>query len=528
MNTQLAPLDWVVIVIYVAILFLGGWFFMPKKTEDTHDYFLAGGQVPAWLAAVSVLSATQSAATFLGGPDYGYRGDYTYLAGNIGGLMGAIFVAQVLIPRFYALKATTVYELLEVRFDRTAMRSAGGMFLIGRVLAGGARVYLAAIAVSMVMFADVSASGIILAAAAVIAASFGFTFVGGLKSVLWNDLVQFVIYVVAALSVLVFLWTSIPASTAEILAGLAATPDGTDKLRVLDFSADPARPFSLLAIVTGLFLLYIGNSGLDQDTTQRLLASRDARTGARGLYLSVIATVPVVWIFVTIGLLLHVFYNRPELMGGAVPAAAASFQGEKINIFMHYILTQVPPGLRGLVTVGVVAAAVATTNSALNAMSSVMVQDFYRPWREARGARPEGHYVQAGRWGMGLVGLAMFGMAALSFYWQRYSDTPLLEFALQVMVFAYAGLLGVYFTAIFSTRGSTNSVMAALATGFLVVLLCQPYIVDLLSLPDVLKRLSFPYQLCLGTFFSTLVCLASPGEGRVARAQPAAITKPSR
>lgn len=508
MNPQFAALDWAVIALYVGILFLGGWLFMPSRTQDTRDYFLASGEVPAWLAAVSVLSATQSAATFLGGPDYGYRGDYTYLSGSIGALMGAVFVARVLIPRFYAMRATTVYELLGCRFGAMAMRWAGGMFLVGRVLAGGARVYLAAIAVSMVMFADISAQGIIIAAAGVVLASFAFTFVGGLKAVLWNDLIQFVIYLVAAISVLLFLWSSIPASTGEILAGLAASPGGADKLRVIDLSLDPSRPFALIAIATGLFLLYIGNSGLDQDTTQRLLASRDAKTGARGLYLSVLATVPVVWIFVTIGLLLHVFYTRPELMGGAIASASTSFEGEKISIFMHYILTELPPGLRGLVTIGVLAAAVATTNSALNAMSSVMVQDFYRPLRERRGAADETHYVQAGRIGMGLAGIAMFAMAALSYYWQRYSDMPLLEFALQVMVFAYAGLLGVYFTAIFSNRGSTASVIAALTAGFFTVLLFQHYVIDSLGLPVGLKQFSFPYQLCAGTLVSTLVCLA--------------------
>lgn len=517
MNSPFTAIDWIVIAAYCLVLLGGGWFFMPRKTEDTRDYFLAGGQVPAWLAAVSVLSATQSAATFLGGPDYGYRGDYTYLASNIGGLMGAVVVARVLIPRFYAIGATTVYELLDQRYGRTAVRWAGGMFLLGRVLAGGARVYLAAIAIAMVMFASVSAQGILLAAAALIIASFAFTFVGGLKSVLWNDLVQFIIYLSSAIAVLVFLRLSIPASTGEIIAGLSAAPGGVDKLRLIDLTTDTSQPFSLLAIMSGVFLLYIGNAGLDQDTTQRLLACKDAKTGARGLYLSVIATVPVVWVFVTIGLLLHVVYSRPDLMAGPVLSAEASFQGQKINIFMHYILTQVPPGLRGLVTIGVTAAAVATTNSALNAMSSVIVQDFYRPWREKRGSAADRHYVDAGRIGMGIVGIAMFGMAILSFYWQRYSDTPLLEFALQVMVFAYAGLLGVYFTAIFTSRGSTASVIAALIAGFVTVALFQPYLVDVFGLPMALKRFSFPYQLCVGTLVSTLICLLgrtalAPGE----------------
>ena len=514
MSSAFGLTDWIVVVAYLGLLAGGGWLFMPRHTEDAREYFLAGGTVPAWLAAVSVLSATQSAATFLGGPDYGYRGDYTYLSSNIGGLLGSLVVAKVLIPRFYAMNAATAYELLTVRFSATATRWAGGTFLVGRVLAGGASVYLAAIAIAMVVTAQVTPAGIVVAAGALVLASFLFTFVGGLRSVLWNDLVQFVVYLGAAIAVLVFLWWSIPASTGAILHGLAHTPEGLNKLRLVDLSLDPSHPFSLLAIVTGIALLYVANNGLDQDTTQRLLACRDARTGARGLYLSVLATVPVVAIFVTIGLLLYVHYHRPDLMGGTVPAVESQFAGQKVNIFMHYILTEVPPGLRGLVTVGVTAAAVATTNSALNAMSSVLIQDFYRPLRERRGSAPEHHYVLAGRAGMGVVGVAMFAMAVVSYYWQRYADLPLLEFALQVMVFAYAGLLGVYFTALFTSRGTTGSVVAALMLGFTTVLLLQPAIATTLGLPAALTGLSFPYQLCVGSLVAALVCAAPRGASR--------------
>jgi len=511
MTTSFAPFDWIVIVGYLAVLVVGGWAFTPRHTETARDYFLAGGTVPAWLTAVSVLSATQSAATFLGGPDFGYNGDFTYLGTNLGGLLGAIFVARVLIPRFYAARVTTVYELLAQRYGARATRWAGAIFLIGRVLAGGARLYLAAIAVAMVMSSTVSAQGILIAAALLVAASFFFTFVGGLRSVLWIDLIQFAVFLASAIAVLVFLRLSIPASNADILHGLTHAPGGVDKLRLFDLSLDPSKPFSLLAIVTGIALLYIGSSGLDQDVTQRLLACRDARTGARSLYASVIATVPVVTIFITIGLLLHVFYDRPELMGGATAAAGKAFGGEKISIFMHYILTQLPPGLRGLVTAGIMAAAVATTNSALNAMSSVLIQDFYRPWRERHGGSDEHHYVQAGRAGMGVIGVAMLIVAVLSFYWQHVARIGLLEFALQVMVFAYAGLLGVFFAAVLTQRGTTTSVIASLIAGFVTITLLQPVIAAAISLPSPLLHLAFPFQLCIGTAVAFLIAIAPRG-----------------
>lgn len=502
------------------LMIAGGWFFTSRDIDSSRDYFLAGGSIPPWLAAISVLSATQSAATFLGGPDYGYRGDLTYLSTNIGGLIGAVFVAQVMLPRFYQIKATTAYELLTMRFSRTATQWAGGMFLVGRVFAGGSRVYLAAIAISMVITGTISAAGIMIAAMLLIVASVLFTFVGGLKSVLWNDLLQFAVYIGSAVAVLIFLRHAIPASTGEIIHGLAQTPDGINKLRLVDFSLSTSRPFSILAIVCGISLLFIANAGMDQETTQRLLACHNARTSAKSLYLSVLATVPVVALFVVIGLLLYVFYDRPDLMGGVTAAADTAYKGEKISIFMHFILTKLPGGLRGLVTVGICSAAIATTNSALNAMASVLVEDFYRPWRSASATLDERHYVNAGRLGMIVIGIALFAMALVSYYWQRYTQMGLLEFALQVMVFSYAGLLGVYFTALFTTRGSTRSVIAALLTGFATVLLLQPAIAAWCGLPSLLTGLSFPFQLCIGSLVAFVVCALPSGRRPVTPAFP--------
>lgn len=505
MPAQFTILDWSIVAFYVLILALAGWL-STRRQRDADDYFLAGHRVPVWLVAVSVLSTTQSAATFLGAPDYGYRGDYTYLTSYLGPLIAAFLVSRLLIPRFYAEGVTTVYELLRNRFDATAMRAAGGMYLVGRVFASGARLYLAAIAVSMIVFADIDAGHVLVASLLLVAMGLAFTFVGGLRSVIWSDLVQVLLYVGAAAIVLVLLWASIPASAGEVMAGLRTTPDGVDKLRLVDLSLDPAAPFSLLATVTGITLLFFASMGLDQDITQRFLACRDPREGRQALYVSVLASVPVVLLFLAIGSLLYVYYDRPDLMGGAAGGGAAGeFGGEKITIFMHYILTEVPPGVRGLVAVGVLAAA--AVNSGLISMASVLVQDFYRPWVARRRAVPEAHFVRAGRVAMVVLALALLAMSLLCFYWQRYTQAPLLTFALSVMTFAYSGLLGVYFTLLFTQRGSTRSVVWALATGFAAIALQQSYVVDLTGLPPAWKMLAFPYQLCIGTAVAFATCL---------------------
>jgi SSS family solute:Na+ symporter len=511
MTAQFTALDWAIVAGYVLLLAVAG-ILSTRRQRDAEDYFLAGHRVPIWLVAISVLSTTQSAATFLGAPDYGYRGDYTYLTSYLGPLIAAFLISRYLIPRFYAEGVTTVYELLRNRFDATAMRAAGGMYLIGRVFASGARLYLAAIAVAMIVFLDIQPAHVLQASIVLVVFGLVFTFVGGLRSVIWSDLVQVALYVGAALAVLWFLWTSIPASTGEIVSGLMAPPEGANKLRLIDLSFDLSHPFSLLATVTGITLLFFASQGLDQDITQRFLACHDEKEGRRALYASALASIPVVLLFLAIGSLLYVFYDRPDLMGGVAGGGAVrEYQGEKITIFMHYILTQIPPGVRGFVAVGVLAAA--AVNSGLISMASVLIQDFYRPWVERRRSMPEAHFVLAGRVGMVLLALALLAMSMLCFYWQRYSKAPLLEFALGVMTFAYSGLLGVYFTILFTRRGSTRSVIAALATGFLAIALQQHYVVDLLGLPAAWKSLAFPFQLCVGTAVAFATCLLGNAGG---------------
>ncbi len=503
-------LDWIIVGGYVLLLVVIGGYFAKRQSKNSRDYFLGGNTMPYWVVAISVLATSQSAATFLGGPDQGYRGDYTYLSTNLGTIIAAIFVAKVLIPKFYALKVTTVYELLSDRFNANTMRAAGGMYLVGRIFASGSRLFLAAIAVAMILFGNIEADSIIISAFLMMVLGFLITFLGGIKSVIWSDMIQFLIYGGTALTVLFILWNSIPASGEEIMNGLKHAPGGQNKLRLFDLSFDFSKPFALISVLTGMTLLSAASFGLDQDMTQRVLTCKNEKEGGRALLIAAIVTIPVVWVFVSIGQLLHVFYERPELMGeGVTSAVGRTFDGEKITIFMHYILGELPSGMKGLVTVGVIAAAVSTINSGLNSMSSVIVEDFYRPWRMRRNkSTSEKHFVRAGQISMGMIGIALFLMSVLCFYWQRYSEMPLLDFALSVMVFSYSGLLGVYFTVLFTKRGSHVSVILALAVGFLVTLFLQDYIIDMLHFPSVLKNLAFSWKLCIGTAIAFLVCVA--------------------
>lgn len=512
MTSVYSTLDWIVFGLYVTLLIATGVYFNRKKSVNTQDYFLGGNAIPTWMVAISVLATSQSAATFLGGPDQGYQGDLSYLATNIGAVIAAILVSIILIPKFYKNKVFTVYELLEKRMGSSAKKQAGMMYLFGRIFASGARLYMAALAVSMILFANIDADSVIIATLVLTAAGLLYTVFGGIRSVIYGDVIQCVVYVSAAIFVLYFLYQAIPASFSQIVEALQHPAPGADsKLALLKFDWDfsSSGVFNFWSAITGFVLLNFAAFGLDQDMTQRVLTCKNAKEANKAMLLSVVLVMPVMLLFILIGLLLFILYQRPDLMQiSAGSELIQDFQGEKITIFMYYVLNEIPPGVKGLVTIGIVAAALSTLNSGLNSMSSVLVNDIYRPFKEKHHINlPEIHYVKAGQVGMALVAVTLCLMAILCFYWQRYTDMPLLKFALSVMVFSYSGLIGVFLTALFTNRGNSVSVFSALVVGFLITLFFQPYVMSILLPQEMVFDLGFTWQLCIGASVSFFVCI---------------------
>jgi len=480
MNSSFSQYDWLVFGSYFLLLLVTSIILSRVKIKTAREFFVGGNSVSMLAVAISVLATSQSAATFLGAPEYSYRGDLTYLGFYLSSFLAVLFVSYVLIPRFYAIKALTVYELLTVRYGIKASKYAGIMFLVGRLFASGARLYIGALAISMIIFSDITAYHIAISIAILMFSALAYTYFGGVKSVILSDVIQAITYVGAGLAVLVYLYASLDMDFATISSKLYSE----DKLKIVDFSLN--GNFNIFTLFSGWLLLNIAAFGLDQDMTQRVLSCKNEKEAKQSLIYSIIFTIPVVVLFLAVGLLLYLFYQDANL--------TQSFQGSSVTIFMYYILNEMPDGLRGFVTVGAIAAALSSTNSVLGAMSSVAVEDIYRPWVGKYSTVNDYHFVKAARISILVFATLLSLMAMLSFYWQQFSDLPLLSFALGVMAFSYSGLLGVYFSALFTGRGNERTVLFALIAGFLTVLSLQPYIFGF--------NLGFSWQIVLGTIVS--------------------------
>ena len=305
----------------------------------------------------------------MGAPEYSYKHDFTFIGFYISALLAVVFVAFVLVPKFYAMKAVTVYELLEVRYGANAKKYAGVMFLLGRIMASGARLYIGALAISMILFSDLTFIHVSVAILILVFGALAYTYFGGVRSVILSDIIQAFTYIGAGVAVLVFLYYSL--DNVDILSIL----NEHNKLEYLDTSLD--GKFSFFSLLTGWFLLNVAAFGLDQDMTQRVLTCKNEKEARNSLIFSILLTIPVVILFLAIGALLFVYYLDSNIV--------QNFESNHVTIFMYYILNEMPEGLRGFVTVGAIAAALSSTNSVLGAMSSVAIQDLYKPYKKAKG-----------------------------------------------------------------------------------------------------------------------------------------------
>jgi SSS family transporter len=498
-NSGLLLGDWLVLGGYFALLAGVGWWFSRRGARTSREYFLGTRAMPAWAVAVSILATAQSAATFVGVPASSYRNDLSYLVANLGGIIAAVVLARVFIPAYYRAGVTTPYELLEARFGPGARTGAAVAYLLGRVLASGARVFVGALPVSLLLFGDTRADHVALAVCAFIVFGVLFTFLGGVSSVIWTDLVQVAVYLGAAVAAVVVLWVRIDLPAAEVLSVLRGPPD---KLAVVSLSTSPAVEFTLFTALTGFVLLTLASHGTDQDLVQRMLTCGSAAKGAWSVVGGVLVGVPAVLLFLLLGLLLHVFYSKA---GGTAP--------EPKDVFQAFALTEMRGGLAGLFLAGLCAAGPAGINSGLNSMASTFVSDIYK---RLRPGRDDAAYLRVGRLGVVGAGVALGACALLCIPWQRATGSQLLSFVLSVMTFAYAGLLGVFLTALFTRRGDSVSAVMALAAGPATVVLFQPFVYARWSgvLPESWRAeaVNYTWALCVGTVVATVVCCSRPGK----------------
>ncbi|HID93035.1 MAG TPA: sodium:solute symporter, partial [bacterium (Candidatus Stahlbacteria)] len=440
---RLAGVDIVVLGLYFcSIVFIGYW--TSRREKDTEDFFLGGRRMPWGAVCLSILATEMSVLTFVGVPADSFRANYAYLQFAIGSLIGRVLIALLFLPAFYKGRVTTVYQYLFQRFGEGTRGTATIFFFVTRLLASGVRLLAASITVSVVTGWPLVISIILMAFIAMV-----YTTVGGIKAVIWTDVMQFIVLMGGALLAIGLLLYRVPGGWHSVTA--LAGPVG--KLRVFDLYAAISNPkWLLVGIVNGCFMTFAA-LGTDQDLTQRMLTCKRTGDSQKALILTGVLDFPIVMAFLFIGTLLWAFYQHfPD----------ANLPANTDRIFPYFIVTQLPMGIRGLLIAGALAAAMSSLDSALGALSSSAVVDIYRPHFKRHAS--ERHYLAVSRLFVVIFCLALIGIAIAC-----RGIEQILWLAFKIGGFTYGSLLGVFLLGVIAKRGSNRGNIIAMISSLVVV-----------------------------------------------------------
>jgi SSS family transporter len=474
--------DYAVLFLSLAVLLGIGLRF--ARQRDTAEFFLARRHIPWWAAALSFLATEISAVTIISVPATAYRENWEYVQFFVGSSLAKWAVALLFIPAFYRYDVTTIYEFLAYRFGRRSQVAASIFFFVTRLAGSGVRLMAASLAVSILLGWPLAPTIAIFTLISV-----AYMAAGGVKAIVWTNVFQALMFLVAGGLTLGFIVAQVEGGVAAILrvAGDAG------RLNVINWGPRFDSPGFLrqsftdpnivwVAVLNG-FIGSMAAFGTDQDLMQRLLTVETRGQSQRTLCLTPLGTALVLLIYLGLGASLFTFYTQH-------PALAVSRPDE---IVPHFVQQVMPAVLRGFMLSAIVLASI---DSPLGALASSFVTDIYRPLL-ARG-RSEKHYLRVSRISVALFGVMLGALAyAFSFF------DGILWLAFKIAGVTFGSLLGVFLLGLLTRRRIADGAnVAAMITMALVNLI-------LLALAETaVLPLAWSWLVILGTAGTILLSLA--------------------
>jgi SSS family transporter len=437
------PLDLAIILIYLLGVTALGIRFRGKQ-RDVRDYFLGGRTAPWWALAFSIVATETSTLTIIGTPALAYSGNMTFLQLIFGYVVGRFLICLIFLPGYFRGEYLTAYAVIEKRFGQRMRSVAAVTFLGTRTLAEGVRVAAIALVVSVALGTSQR-----LAVFIVIALTVLYTFEGGMRAVIWTDVVQFLLYLFGSVLTFAMLLHRIPGGLVEI-AQVSASHG--NKLQILDFAWNLSTKYTFWSGVIGGAFLTMASHGTDQTIVQRLLAAKNQKDSQRALVASAFIVLCQFGLFLFVGVLLFVFSQHTPLLA----------PGDRTDrVLPAFLVREMPTGLAGILLASILAIAMSNASGSLNSLAASSVVDFAR----LRGRENDpAAFLKLSRqmtliWGAVLI---VFGLLP----WGH-----LLEAGLTVASLPFGSLLGLFLLGTFDSRANATSSLIGMFSGLAAVLL---------------------------------------------------------
>jgi SSS family solute:Na+ symporter len=384
LDTQFFLTDKIILVVYFIGIILMGMYFR-KRSNTANGFMIASGRLPSWAVGLSILGTFISSITFLGYPGQAYNFNWDAFVFSLCLPPAALIAMVYFIPLYRTKVKVSAYEYLEQRFGGWARIYGSVSFMFGSVTRIGMILFL----VSLVLHSLTGWDHVPIIILTGIGVTL-YTMVGGMEAVIWTDVIQVIILMGGAILTIILLLLDVPGGVDQIIAvGTQA-----DKFSLGSWDFDLIAPTAWVVLLYGI-MENLRNFGVDQNYVQRYQTVGSEKEAVKSVWTAALTYIPVSALFLFIGTALYAFYMAfPEQLPVALQ------EGEMVGdkIFPHFIVTQLPVGVRGILIAAIVAAAMSSIDSSLNTVSTLTLLDFYKKYWKRGKEEDDKHDIKMLRW----------------------------------------------------------------------------------------------------------------------------------
>lgn len=389
MSHNFGILNWAIVIVYLLAMALIG-LLCAGKQKSTEEYFLAGRNMPWLVVAMSMFASLTSASTFMGLPSLAYYSNVAIFFGIILSPVIAPLIIFTFYPFYRKLGITTSYEYILHRYGQSARYAVSSLFILARLGWLGVVVYAPALALSVATGINLWLSVILMG----LLATF-YTTLGGLRAVLWTDVIQFIILCAGAVWIAISLGNNVNNGYAEIFS--IASQAGKFDIFSLKFEW---FKMTVASAAFAFFFIFMQDYGVDQITVQRLIAVKSFKGLAKAVIFNSFTDVIINALLLFIGIGLFAYYSQ---MHTTPPANSDA-------MLPYYVITVLPNGISGLIITAIFAAAMSSMDSGINSLSTVIINDFVKPLSKKQAS--DTHYVKLAK-----ILTLVFGLLTIVMAW---------------------------------------------------------------------------------------------------------------
>ncbi len=407
-----------------------------RFNKTSEDFFIASRNIPWPVAMFSIVATETSVLTFISVPGLAYQGNWTFLQLAFGYILGRVLVSFILLPQYFKNPIVSIYQVLGSQYGPGIQKTASAVFLVTRILADGIRFLATATIVHVISGWSLPLAILIIGIVTIF-----YTILGGIRTVVWIDSFQFLLYLGGGLLTVIFGVIYLPMSVPSAYATLTSL----GKLQLFQFHGNLFSDsyFFLSALAGGAFLSFASH-GADHMMVQRVLGTNSLSSAKKAMIGSGLFVTIQFAVFLLAGSIIYIYFNGLPM--------------DKDREFATFIVEVLPVGVKGILFAGVLSAAMSTLSSSINSLASSTISDW------GLNDSLKNSRIISFAWAMVLMAMALIF---------DEGNTSIVILGLQIASFTYGGLLGLFLLSRLDKQFHSGSLIIGLIGSLLIVLVLK-------------------------------------------------------